>query len=85
MHRDIKLENILMSDTSDTAIVKIVDFGLSTFIGPNEKAESLYGTIGYVAPEVLKKEQYGFSCDMWSLGCIVYALLSGCLPFDHDD
>jgi protein serine kinase H len=39
--------------------------------------------LGYVAPEVLKKESYCFSCDLWSLGCITYALLSGSLPFDH--
>ena len=42
------------------------------------------GTPGYVAPEVLRKEPYSFSCDLWSLGCIIYALLSGSLPFDHE-
>jgi serine/threonine-protein kinase RCK2 len=61
-----------------------VDFGLSKIMGLNEKADDPFGTVGYVAPEVLKKEQYGFSCDIWSLGCIVHALLSGYLPFDHD-
>lgn len=85
MHRDLKLENIMMSDTSDQAIVKLVDFGLSKFVGPNGTADELYGTLGYVAPEVLKKQAYGFSCDMWGMGCIVYALLSGCLPFDDDN
>ncbi len=85
MHRDLKLENIMMSDASDGAVVKLVDFGLSKFVGPNGTADELYGTLGYVAPEVLKKQAYGFSCDMWGLGCIVYALLSGCLPFDDDN
>jgi len=41
-----------------------------------------YGTIGYIAPEILKKMSYSFSCDIWSIGCIMYALLSGSLPFD---
>ena len=50
----------------------------------NEKADEPFGTLGYVAPEVLRKEPYSFSCDLWSFGCIIYALLSGSLPFDHE-
>jgi serine/threonine protein kinase len=53
VHRDLKLENIMMSDHTDQAIPKIVDFGLSKMIGPNEKAQEAFGTVGYVAPEVL--------------------------------
>jgi len=75
----------MMSDTTDKAIPKIVDFGLSKIIGPNETAIEPFGTLGYVAPEVLKKQPYTFSCDVWSLGCITYALISGSLPFDHND
>jgi serine/threonine protein kinase len=74
----------MMSDNLETAVPKLVDFGLAKMIGPNEKADEPFGTLGYVAPEVLKKEPYSFSCDLWSLGCIVYALLSGSLPFDHE-
>ena len=85
VHRDLKLENIMMSDQTNTAHPKIVDFGLSKIIGPNETANEPFGTLGYVAPEVLKKMPYTFSCDVWSLGCILYALLSGSLPFDHND
>ena len=84
VHRDLKLENIMMSDTSNTAKPKIVDFGLAKIIGPSETADEPFGTLGYVAPEVLKKKPYTFSCDVWSLGCILYALLSGSLPFDHE-
>lgn len=85
VHRDLKLENIMMSDQKEQASPKIVDFGLSKIIGPNETANEPFGTLGYVAPEVLKKQPYTFSCDIWSLGCILYALLSGSLPFDHND
>lgn len=84
VHRDLKLENVMMSDTSNTAKPKIVDFGLAKIIGPNETADEPFGTLGYVAPEVLKKKPYTFSCDVWSIGCILYALLSGSLPFDHE-
>jgi len=85
VHRDLKLENIMMNDSGDKAVPKIVDFGLSKIIGPNETATEPFGTLGYVAPEVLKKQPYTFSCDVWSLGCILYALLSGSLPFDHSE
>lgn len=74
----------MMSDRTDFAVPKIVDFGLAKIIGPNSTASEPFGTLGYVAPEVLKKQPYTFSCDVWSLGCIIYALLSGSLPFDHE-
>ena len=84
VHRDLKLENVMMSDNSEASVPKLVDFGLAKMIGPNEKAHEPFGTLGYVAPEVLKKQPYSFSCDLWSYGCIIYALLSGSLPFDHE-
>lgn len=55
VHRDLKLENIMMNDTTDVAVPKLVDFGLAKIIGPNEKAEEPFGTLGYVAPEILNK------------------------------
>lgn len=84
VHRDLKLENVMMSDNTESGVPKLVDFGLAKMIGPNEKADEPFGTLGYVAPEVLRKEPYSFSCDLWSYGCIIYALLSGSLPFDHE-
>lgn len=53
IHRDLKLENIIMSDETEFALPKIVDFGLSKMIGPKEKANEPFGTLGYTAPEVL--------------------------------
>ena len=84
VHRDIKLENVMMSDVTDNAIPKLADFGLAKIVGPSEKADEPFGTLGYAAPEVLKKEPYGPACDLWSLGCISHALLCGALPFDHE-
>ena len=53
VHRDLKLENVMMSDNSDSSMPKLVDFGLAKIIGPNETAVEPFGTLGYVAPEVL--------------------------------
>ena len=72
-----------MSDNTDSAAPILIDFGLARVLGPTQTTDEPFGTLGYVAPEVLKKEPYGFSCDIWSIGCISYALLSGSLPFDH--
>ena len=82
VHRDLKPENILMTDTSEEADIRLVDFGLSKIIYPNEKMIEPYGTLSYVAPEVLLEEPYDQSADLWSLGVVTYLLLSGYLPFD---
>ncbi len=84
-HRDLKPENILMSEDTDTAQLKIVDFGLSKIIGPNETSLDPFGTLSYVAPEVLLQKPYGKEVDYWSLGIITYLLLSRVLPFDDED
>ena len=87
MHRDIKLENILVTrknKRSSEITAKLVDFGLSKMIGPGEKANEPFGTLGYVAPEVIKNMNYSNKCDVWSLGCIMYALICGQLPFDGE-
>ena len=84
-HRDLKPENILMSTDDDQADLKIVDFGLSKIIGPNETSLDPFGTLSYVAPEVLLQRPYGKEVDLWSLGVISYLLLSRVLPFDDED
>ena len=52
-HRDLKPENILMTDTSDKAEIKLVDFGLSKFLGPKQTSLDPFGTMSYAAPEIL--------------------------------
>ncbi len=81
VHRDLKLENIMMTDNSEQSVPKLVDFGLSKFMGPLETSNDPFGTVGYAAPEILKKLPYGKSVDIWSLGVIIYVLLVGFMPF----
>lgn len=85
VHRDLKPENIMIKtslpyESSDS--VKIMDFGLSKILGPTEKVSDGYGTLTYVAPEVLTRKPYNKSVDVWSLGVIVYYTLCGSFPFD---
>ncbi|SCM21048.1 calcium-dependent protein kinase 7, putative [Plasmodium chabaudi adami] len=81
IHRDIKPENILLTDKSKDAQIKLTDFGLSTLCAPNELLKEPCGTLAYVAPEVITLQGYNHKVDAWSIGVILYLLLSGKLPF----
>uniref|UniRef100_H2ZD56 Ribosomal protein S6 kinase n=1 Tax=Ciona savignyi TaxID=51511 RepID=H2ZD56_CIOSA len=81
VYRDIKLENILLD--SDGHVV-LTDFGLSKeFINEGDRAYSFCGTIEYMAPEVIKSNGAGhdFAVDFWSLGVLMYELMTGASPF----
>ena len=82
VHRDLKLENVLMVDESENSEVKLVDFGLSKIIGPGEHCNDSFGTLGYAAPEVLNEKPYDCKVDIWGLGVILYIMLGGTLPFE---
>jgi Ca2+-binding EF-hand superfamily protein len=83
-HRDLKPENILMTDSSDDADIRLLDFGLSKLVGPNETCKEPFGTLSYVAPEILLEKPYTKAVDLWSIGVISYLMLSGFLPFDDE-
>ncbi|CAD8190994.1 unnamed protein product [Paramecium octaurelia] len=80
VHRDLKPENILFDQKHDQASIKIIDFGASAKLQNCEKLQKRIGTPFYVAPEVLDAN-YDEKCDIWSLGVILYILLSGYPPF----
>ncbi|BFZ08384.1 hypothetical protein BsWGS_11423 [Bradybaena similaris] len=80
-HRDLKPENLLYSDKTDRGLLKLTDFGFAKEIGQNKCLQTPCYTPYYVAPEVLGPEKYDKSCDMWSLGVIMYILLCGYPPF----
>jgi calcium-dependent protein kinase len=80
-HRDIKPENFLFSSEKKTAKLVLIDFGLSHKLGKWFKGmNDLVGTVYYIAPEVIMGK-YTEKCDNWSVGVIMYLLLSGELPF----
>lgn len=84
MHRDLKPENIVFKEGMP---LKIIDFGLSRIFDPVKdppRKLSQVGTAYYMAPEVLTRK-YTSSCDEWSLGIILYILLSGQPPFYGDN
>lgn len=82
VHRDLKPENIMLQSVSENPVIKIMDFGLSKIMGPQERAADGFGTLTYVAPEVLIRQPYNKQIDIWSLGVMIYYGLSGFLPFD---
>lgn len=72
VHRDLKLENMVMLNDRDDSPVKIADFGLSKFFSPETVLSTMCGSPQYVAPEVLGVgdglKEYSPAVDMWSVG-----------------
>ena len=83
VHRDIKLENILVSGDSNNLKIKLIDFGLC---GIKENDDDIFsqslGTVRYTAPEMLEGKGYNQSIDIWGIGIVFFALLTGNYPFD---
>ncbi|KAM6600131.1 hypothetical protein CsatA_019740 [Cannabis sativa] len=80
VHRDLKPENFLFATKREDADMKLIDFGLSDFIRPEERLNDIVGSAYYVAPEVLHRS-YSLEADIWSIGVITYILLCGSRPF----
>lgn len=87
LHRDIKPENLLLTTKNvEAAVVKISDFGFSRFVADDaDQARTVCGTPGYVSPEVLMEQAQTSKLDIWSIGVVLYILLSGLPPFYHED
>ena len=85
VHRDIKLENIMIyEDDEQLPQIKLIDFGCAKLYQPGEIMTNCCGSKFYIAPEVWYNH-YTNQCDVWSIGIITFALLTGGFPFDDAD
>ncbi|XP_046994139.1 serine/threonine-protein kinase 33-like [Schistocerca americana] len=92
VHRDLKLENILLTtnpaDPEDKLYIKVTDFGQSVVrsgVAHDQMLHERCGTMAYMAPEVLESRMYSHQCDVWSMGVITFVLLVGEFPFTGDN
>ena len=81
IHRDLKPENLLINENN---ILKLCDFGWSVKL-KNDKRTTFCGTVEYMAPEIIKKQQYDETIDVWSLGVLLYELVHSYSPFCTED
>uniref|UniRef100_A0A182JZG7 Protein kinase domain-containing protein n=1 Tax=Anopheles christyi TaxID=43041 RepID=A0A182JZG7_9DIPT len=85
-HRDLKPDNILLQDSNEYTLLKVSDFGSSKFQDSITFMRTICGTPEYVAPEILEssgQKMYTCQVDVWSLGVVLYTMLSGLLPFGN--
>ena len=81
IHRDLKPQNLLLAEDS---VLRIGDFGFARTLPDEGMAATLCGSPLYMAPEVLDRQQYDAKCDLWSVGCIAWEMLTGAPPFTAD-
>uniref|UniRef100_A0A672LJ39 Protein kinase C n=1 Tax=Sinocyclocheilus grahami TaxID=75366 RepID=A0A672LJ39_SINGR len=80
IYRDLKLDNVLLDQDGH---IKITDYGMcKEGIRPGDTTSTFCGTPNYIAPEILRGEDYGFSVDWWALGVLMFEMMAGRSPFD---
>ncbi|KAJ8371143.1 hypothetical protein SKAU_G00111710, partial [Synaphobranchus kaupii] len=80
IYRDLKLDNVLLEQEGH---IKLTDYGMcKEGIRPGDTTSTFCGTPNYIAPEILRGEDYGFSVDWWALGVLMFEMMAGRSPFD---
>ncbi|CAA6656784.1 unnamed protein product [Spirodela intermedia] len=82
IHRDLKPQNLLLSSNDVNATLKIADFGFARPLQPRGLAETLCGSPLYMAPEIMQLQKYDAKADLWSIGVILFQLVTGKTPFN---
>jgi serine/threonine protein kinase len=80
IHRDIKPENLL----NCMGTIKLSDFGWSTHTTPDMTRNTFCGTLDYLPPEMVKKQTYDKSVDIWSIGVLAFEFMTGSPPFESE-
>ena len=85
VHRDLKPENIFLHNRKDGQAANVGDLGAAVMLGLGKNCTGRVGSMGFTAPEVLDGSTYDSKCDVFSLGCVIYSLISGTTPFFQND
>ena len=87
IHRDLKLENILIKyNNNKKYTIKLSDYGCSKrLISLSRNCNTYTGSIIYMSPEILKRKEYNYKCDLWSIGIIIYRLIFGESPYKGEE
>lgn len=81
IHRDIKPQNLLLSEFSPNAVIKFADFGFAKHLQESSMAQTQCGTPLYMAPEIFDMKDYDAKADVWSIGCVLFEMCAGEPPF----
>ncbi|KAM3698802.1 hypothetical protein ACB098_06G214500 [Castanea mollissima] len=82
IHRDLKPQNLLLTTGEVTPLLRIGDFGFARSLTPQGLADTLCGSPLYMAPEIIRNQKYDAKADLWSVGAILFQLVTGKPPFD---